>query len=207
MWLDDLSKGKFPSVNKYAEPKQSFHSKLPVIEWTYCQKVFLKRVFASSSCRVWRFGSGLQLQHGRGRGAGLHPVRRRPHGHRRSVWHGDSGTGQVRSQSESVVHACVRTSRRMLQCSVLIITPKSPLISLGFSLCKPTFLPPPLHFSYQRDRDESATLTQIFRFLLVSFLTLSTRAKWSTFSNSGLTGITSCWGEKCCYPWQQLFPF
>lgn len=107
--LDDLSKEKFSSVNKYAEPKQSVHSKPPVTEWTYCQKVVLKRLFASSFCRVWRFGSGLQLQRGRGRGAGLHPVRRRPHGRWRSVWHGDSGTGQVRSQSESVVHACMRT--------------------------------------------------------------------------------------------------
>lgn len=46
-------------------------------------------------CRIWRLGSGLQLQHGSVRGAGQHPLRRHPHGYRCPDRHGHACTGQV----------------------------------------------------------------------------------------------------------------
>lgn len=56
-------------------------------------------------CRVWRPGPRLQLQCRRGRGAGQHPVRRHPNGHRRPVGHGHSSIGQVQLISVSATSA------------------------------------------------------------------------------------------------------
>lgn len=83
-------------------------------------------------CRIWRLGSGLQLQHGSVRGAGQHPLRRHPHGHRCPDRHGHACTGQVPAHQLLPEPACSSAHMWILlhaprfQCRIMI-----PLLCFG----------------------------------------------------------------------------